>query len=117
MLKNILVVEDEPASLECISHFLRKEGYVVSAARDGAEAIELMENARFDLVLTDIRMPRLDGVALALHVLSRIPTIPIITMTAFPSEDLRPIWGYGIPCLSKPLSLDELRSNVQRALC
>jgi CheY-like chemotaxis protein len=84
MLKNILVVEDEPASLECISHFLRKEGYGVSAARDGAEAIELMENARFDIVLTDIRMPRLDGVALALHVLSRIPTIPIITMTDFP---------------------------------
>jgi two-component system, cell cycle response regulator CpdR len=116
MLKNILVVEDEPASLECISHFLRKEGYRVSEARDGAEAIELLDISRFDLVLTDIRMPRLDGVALAMHILSRLPTIPIITMTAFPSEDLRPIWGYGIQCLSKPLSLDELRSNVQRAL-
>ena len=115
-LKNILVVEDEPASLECISHFLRKEGYRVSEARDGAEAIKLLDNSRFDLVLTDIRMPRLDGVALAMHILSRLPTIPIITMTAFPSQDLRPIWGYAIPCLSKPLSLDELRSNVQRAL-
>jgi CheY-like chemotaxis protein len=116
MLKNILVVEDEPASLECISQFLRKAGYGVSEARDGAEAIELIDKSRFDLVLTDVRMPRLDGVALATHILSRIPTIPIIMMTAFPSEDLRPIWGYGIPCLSKPLSLDELRSNVQRAL-
>lgn len=96
MSKNILVVEDEPASLECISHFLRKEGYRVSEARDGAEAIELLDNSRFDLVLTDIRMPRLDGVALAMHILSRLPTVPIITMTAFPSEDLRPIWGYGI---------------------
>jgi CheY-like chemotaxis protein len=116
MLKNILVVEDEPASLEFISHFLRKEGYGVSEARDGAEAIELIDNSRFDLVLTDIRMPRVDGVALATHILSRIPTIPIITMTTFPSEDLRPIWGYGIPCLSKPLSLHELQSTVQRAL-
>jgi CheY-like chemotaxis protein len=116
MLKNILVVEDEPASLEVISHFLRKEGYRVSEARDGAEAIELLDNSRFDLVLTDIRMPRLDGVALVMHILSRIPTIPIITMTGFPSEDLRPIWGYGVPYLSKPLSLDELRSNIQRAL-
>jgi len=116
MLKNILVVEDEPASLELISHFLRKEGYGVSEARDGAEAIELIDNSRFDLVLTDIRMPRLDGVALATHILSRIPTIPIITMTAFPSEDLRPIWGYGIEWLSKPLSLHELQSTVQRAL-
>ncbi len=116
MLKNILVVEDEPASLECIGHFLRKEGYRITEARDGVQAIKLIEKSRFDLVLTDVRMPRLDGVALATHILSKLPTIPIIMMTAFPSEDLRPIWGYGIPCLSKPLSLDELRTNVQRAL-
>jgi CheY-like chemotaxis protein len=69
MLKNILVVEDEPASLELLSHFLRKEGYRVSEASDGAEAIELLGTSRFDLVLTDIRTPRLDGVTLALHIL------------------------------------------------
>ena len=57
MLKNIFVVEDEPASLELLSHFLRKEGYRVSEASDGAEAIELLGTSRFDLVLTDIRMP------------------------------------------------------------
>ena len=115
MSKNILVVEDEPASLKFVSQVLRKEGYRVSGAREGAEAIELLDNTRFDLVLTDIRMPRLDGVALAMHILSRLPTVAIITMTGFPSEDLRPIWGYGIQCLSKPLSIDELRTNVQRA--
>ena len=49
MLKKILVVEDEPASLECLSHFLRKEGYRVSEARDGAEAIELLD--KHDLIL------------------------------------------------------------------
>ena len=116
MLKTILVVEDEPASLELLSHFLRKEGYRVSEASDGAKAIERLDNQPFDLVLTDIRMPPRRCDSLRMHILSRLPTIPIITMTAFPSEDLRPIWGYGIPCLSKPLSLDELRSNVQRAL-
>ena len=116
MLKNILVVEDEPASLECISHFLRKQGYEVREARDGAEAIELIDNSQFDLVLSDIRMPRLDGVTLALHVRSRIPTIPIILMTAGVPFDLTPKLGSNIRCLSKPLSLDELRSNIQRAL-
>ena len=105
MLMNILVVEDEPASLKLLSHFLRKEGYRVSEASDGAEAIELLGTSRFDLVLTDIRMPLLDGVTLALHILSRLPTIPIITMTAFPSEDLRPIWGYGIPCRANSFRL------------
>jgi CheY-like chemotaxis protein len=78
MSKDILVVEDEPASLECISHFLRKQGYEVREARDGAEAIELIDNSQFDLVLSDIRMPRVDGVALATNILSRVPTIPII---------------------------------------
>jgi DNA-binding response OmpR family regulator len=115
MSKNILVVEDEPASLECISHFLRKQGYEVREARDGAEAIELIDNSQFDLVLSDIRMPRVDGVALATNILSRVPTIPIILMTAVPSELTRSL-GYNLPCLSKPILLDELRTNVQTAL-
>jgi CheY-like chemotaxis protein len=113
--KNILVVEDEPASLECISHFLRKQGYEVREARDGAEAIELIDNSQFDLVLSDIRMPRVDGVALATNILSRVPTIPIILMTAVPFELTRSL-GYNLPCLSKPILLDELRTNVQTAL-
>jgi CheY-like chemotaxis protein len=115
MSKNILVVEDEPASLECISHFLRKQGYEVREARDGAEAIELIDNSQFDLVLSDIRMPRVDGVALAANILSRVPTIPIILMTAVPFELTRSL-GYNLPCLSKPILLDELRTNVQTAL-
>ena len=115
MAKNILVVEDEPASLECISHFLRKQGYEVSEARDGADAIELIDNSHFDLVLSDIRMPRVDGVALATNILSRVPTIPIILMTAVPFELTRSL-GYNLPCLSKPILLDELRTNVQTAL-
>jgi len=115
MSKNILVVEDEPASLECISHFLRKQGYAVREARDGAEAIELIDNSQFDLVLSDIRMPRVDGVALATNILSRVPTIPIILMTAVPFELTRSL-GYNVPCLSKPILLDELRTSVQTAL-
>jgi CheY-like chemotaxis protein len=115
MAKNILVVEDEPASLECIGHFLCKQGYQVTEARDGAEAIELIDNSHFDLVLSDIRMPRVDGVALATNILSRVPTIPIILMTAVPFELTRSL-GYNLPCLSKPILLDELLTNVQTAL-
>jgi two-component system cell cycle response regulator CpdR len=92
MSKNILVVEDEPVSLEFISQVLRKEGYRVSKARDGAEAIELLDNTRFDLVLTDIRMPRLDGVALAMHILSRLPTVAISEHPALRKNSLRSGW-------------------------
>jgi two-component system response regulator GlrR len=113
--RNILVVDDEPGTLKYISHFLRKDGYQVTEARDGAEALDLIENSRFDLVLSDVRMPRVDGVTLALHIRSRRPTIPIILMTGLPS-DLTPALGSTLPCLIKPISLDELRSNIQRAL-
>jgi CheY-like chemotaxis protein len=111
----ILVVDDEPWSRQFIASFLRKEGYEVTEASDGAEAIELINSSRFDLVLSDVRMPRVDGVALAMHVCSKVPTIPIILMTGVPSE-LTPMPDYNIPCLSKPLSLDELRSNILRLL-
>jgi CheY-like chemotaxis protein len=115
MSKNILVVDDEPGSLKFISYFLRKDGYEVTEASDGAEAVELIENSRFDLVLSDVRMPRVDGVALALHVRFRTPTIPIILMTGVPF-DLTPALESTLPCRTKPLSLDELRSNIQSAL-
>jgi CheY-like chemotaxis protein len=115
MSKNILVVDDEPRSLKFVSRFLREEGYEVTEANDGAEAIKLIDNSQFDLVLSDIRMSGVDGVALALHVRSRTPTIPVILMTGAPFN-LSPALGSTLPCLSKPLSLDELRSNIQRAL-
>jgi len=105
-----------PGSLKFIRYFLRKDGYEVTEARDGAEALELIENSRFDLVLSDVRMPRVNGVALVLHVRSRRPTIPIILMTGVPF-DLTSALASTLPCLIKPLSLDELRSNIQRALC
>jgi len=116
MSRDILIVDDEPACLELLSYFLREDGYEVREARDGAEAIELIDKSRFDLVLSDVRMPRLDGVALAKHILSTTPTIPIVMMTAVPSE-LTANLIYDVPCLRKPFLLNELLSNVQRALC
>jgi CheY-like chemotaxis protein len=114
MSKNILVVDDEPWSVKFISDFLRKEGYEVTEASNGAEAIELIDNSQFDLVLSDVRMPRLDGLALVMHIRSRVPTIPIILMTGAQFDLTAQL--YNVPCLSKPLSLDELRSNIQRLL-
>jgi two-component system cell cycle response regulator CpdR len=112
--QRILVVDDEPWSLEFVCDFLRKEGYEVTQAKDGAEAIELIERSQFDLVLSDVRMPHLDGVTLVRYVRSRTPTLPIILMTGVAS-DLTPKL-YNVPCLSKPFSLADLRSNIERLL-
>jgi two-component system, OmpR family, alkaline phosphatase synthesis response regulator PhoP len=110
----ILVVDDDPSSVKLISNFLRKEGFEVTGPFDGAKAIELIENSQFDLVVSDVRMPHLDGVALAMYVRSMDPTLPIILMTVVPS-DITPKL-YNVPCLSKPLSLGDLKSNIERLL-
>ena len=116
MCKKILVVEDQPASLRAVTYFLSGEGYDVSGARDGMEAMELLERSPVDLVVSDIHMPRLDGVALARHLLSKIPFIPVIMMTGDPSAKVSEILERGVPCLSKPLALDKLNSLVETVL-
>jgi DNA-binding NtrC family response regulator len=116
MSKKILVVEDQPASLRAVTYFLSREGYEVSGARDGMEAMELLERSPVDLVVSDIHMPRLDGVALATHLLSKVPFIPVIMMTGDPSANVNDILQRGVPCLSKPLALDKLSSLVETVL-
>jgi CheY-like chemotaxis protein len=78
MAKKTLVVEDEPASLKVLRYFLSHEGYEVVGAKDGVEALELLAQSRFDLVLSDLKMPRIDGLALARHLLSQEPLTPIV---------------------------------------
>jgi CheY-like chemotaxis protein len=83
MSKKILVVEDEPASLKVLRYFLSHEGYEVVGAKDGVEALELLAQSRFDLVLSDLKMPRIDGLALARHLLAHEPITPIVLVTAY----------------------------------
>lgn len=116
MTKKILVVEDEPASLKILRYFLGHEGYETAGAKDGVEAMELLAQSRFDLVLSDVKMPRLDGVALAKHLLSTVPITPIFLMTAYDSDNIDTVLTLGVPCLSKPLSLTQLLSQVQKLL-
>ena len=116
MSQKILVVEDEPASLRILRYFLNSEGYETTGAKDGVEAMGLLGQCRFDLVLSDIKMPRMDGVALAKHILSTLPVTPVFLITANMSECLEAIQKLGVPCLSKPLSLDQLLSKIQKVL-
>ena len=116
MSQKILVVEDEPASLRILRYFLNSEGYETTGAKDGVEAMGLLGQCRFDLVLSDIKMPRMDGVALAKHILSTLPFTPVFLITADMSECPEAIQELGVPCLSKPLSLDQLLSKIQKVL-
>ena len=115
-MTKILIVEDEPANLKILKYILNLEGYQTTGAKDGMEALELLAQSSFDLVLSDIKMPRLSGVALARHLLSHKPITPIVLMTAYDFDSREDISALNIPCLSKPLSFEQLLSQVQKVL-
>ena len=116
MSKKILVVEDELDNLKLVSHFLNQAGYEVSGAKDGVEAMELLGHSRFDLVLSDLRMPGMDGLTLASHIVSSDPTTPILLMTAYYFDNRADIMELGVRCLMKPFSPDELLSEIHKVI-
>jgi len=108
----VLVVDDEPAVRHVITRLLSEAGYRVLTAMSGPEALDrLQEAGPIQVLLTDLRMPTMNGVQLALRVLHLWPGTRVVIMAAYPSED--PLaW----PVLIKPFPLGELEGEIRRAL-
>jgi CheY-like chemotaxis protein len=104
------------SQLKSLEVFSRPGRLRIVAAKDAVEALELLAESRFDLVLSDVKMPGRGGLALAKHLLSIVPITPIFLMTAYDCDSHEDILTLGVPCLSKPLSLDLLLSQVQKVL-
>ena len=83
----VLVVDDEPSMRQMLSFALRREGYDVSTADDGRAALAALQGGRFDLVITDVRMPELSGVDLLREAKRIDPSVSIIMMTAYGSKE------------------------------
>lgn len=116
----ILVVDDERPVREFVSRALvhANPRYRVDTAEDGLQALETMAAGRYDLLVTDIVMPAMDGIALALKVSKDYPEVSILMMTGYAAEKQR---AYGLQSLihrviSKPFSLHELCVTVKEAL-
>jgi CheY-like chemotaxis protein len=117
MAANILVVEDDLLNRDLICKVLRKEGYKVVEACDGAIALEILQVLPFDLVITDFMMPKLNGIEFVEHLHSLQPRIPIIFITGFLSViSSKTILDNVAEVLAKPFELDVLRSTVHRLL-
>jgi len=115
---NILVVDDEGAIRYSISKTLQRVGYQVSAAASGEEALDMMNEQNFDVVLTDIRMPGLTGVELLAKIKEKSPDSIVILMTGYASlgtavESLR-LGAHDY--LIKPSSSQDIRQSVSRGL-
>ena len=113
----ILLVDDEQSIQTLLSYPLRKDGYHVTSALDGTEALQRFEDGRFDLVILDLMLPRLDGVEVCRQLRSR-SQVPIIMLTAKGSETDK-VAGLEVGAddyITKPFSMREFRSRVKAAL-
>jgi DNA-binding NtrC family response regulator len=117
MAEKILVVEDQPLIRRCICEALkRRGGYEVDEAGDGAEALELIKARRFDLVISDLMIPKLDGLKLVNEVRSVSPQTGVLVMTGYLSKKSAKQSLAGIEFVTKPFGFDDLLATVQRVL-
>jgi two-component system cell cycle response regulator CpdR len=120
MMARILVAEDDPSVRAFVVSALTMKGHEVTAEEDGGLAAETMdaEAGRFDLLLSDIKMPIMDGIGLALQVGAQYPEVTILLMTGFADQRER---AHGLDALiydviTKPFSLADLLAKVEDAL-
>jgi DNA-binding response OmpR family regulator len=113
----ILLVDDEQAVQTLLAYPLRKDGYDVVSALDGQEALDRLGEQRFDLVVLDIMLPKLDGIEVCRRLRAR-SHVPIIMLTA-KGEEIDKVVGLEIGAddyITKPFSMREFRSRVKAAL-
>ncbi|MEO8092794.1 MAG: response regulator transcription factor [bacterium] len=113
----ILLVDDEQAVQTLLAYPLRKDGYEVVSAADGRKALELFEEEKFDLVVLDIMMPKLNGIEVCRRLRAR-SQVPIIMLTAKDDEGDK-VLGLEMGAddyITKPFSVREFRSRVRAAL-
>jgi len=113
----ILLVDDEQSVQKLLAYPLRKEGYEVVAALDGAEALERIRNGSFDLVVLDLMLPKVDGFDVCRQIRAR-STVPIIMLTA-KTEEIDKVLGLELGAddyITKPFSVREFRSRVKAVL-
>jgi CheY-like chemotaxis protein len=114
------LAEDDDSVRAFVRRALELDGHAVIAVEDGAEALETIENDRggFDLLLSDIKMPVMDGIALALNVARDAPDLPILLMTGYADQRER---AHGLDqivrdVVSKPFTLADIRKAVAATL-
>ena len=117
MAKKILIIEDDAAIQKILSEPLTAEGYEVAAATDGAEGITKFQKQKYDLILLDLMLPKIDGYTVC-EMIRRESQIPIIILTALDSEDAQ-IKGFdklADDYITKPFSIKLVLKRVEALL-
>lgn len=114
----VLVAEDNPAVREFIMRSLTSNGHKVSAVADGQQALDTLAKEKFDVLVTDIVMPNVDGIALALKAVRLFPDLRIVMISGYAQERMR---AHNLDALvhriiAKPFSLEEICDAVKDAV-
>src|SRR3989337_3826575 len=119
-MPRVLIADDEESMRSLVALAIAMDGHATVTAEDGAEALEILtrEDGAFDLLLTDIKMPVMDGIALALAAARDFPNLTILLMTGF-ADQREPASGLDAivhDVVTKPFSVADLRNAVAAAL-
>src|SRR5438128_1536994 len=116
--ETILIVDDVPMNLKLASAILAREGYQIQTAEDGVQALHVLETLKPDLILSDIQMPRMDGLEMTRTIRrdSRWSGIPIVALTAYASQvnEQQALEAGFDAYLTKPINMQMLRSCVRQ---
>jgi DNA-binding NtrC family response regulator len=114
----ILVVDDEQSMCQFLALMLRREGYLVTAVNRGQEALDLLREEEFDVVVTDIKMPEMDGLEVLTNVKKLDPGLPVIILTAFASQRsaIEAVNRGAFQYLEKNAKNDDIKMVVKSAL-
>jgi two-component system, NtrC family, response regulator PilR len=118
MNPKILVVDDEASMREFLEIFLGKEGYQITTAPGGREAVGYLESHPFDLVITDLRMPDMDGLAVLKKAKAVDPSLPVLMITAYASPEtaVEAMKEGALDYVTKPFNVEAVRLVVAKAL-
>ncbi|GAB6061943.1 sigma-54-dependent transcriptional regulator [Deferrisoma palaeochoriense] len=117
-MARVLVVDDDESLRRILEYNLAEEGYAVATAASGEEALEKLDRASFDLVVTDIKMPGMDGMDLLRRIKAEAPETQVIVITAFGTIEMavEAMKAGAAEYITKPFNRDELKLAVRKAL-
>lgn len=114
----VLVVDDEPEMREFLEIMLKRDGYIVDTAPDGARALDKMENTLFDLAIVDIQMPVMNGIELLRRINEKSPETTVIMITAYASHEtaIEAMKLGAYDYITKPFKIDEIKLVIKKAI-
>jgi DNA-binding NtrC family response regulator len=115
---NVLLVDDEEMLRNALSIELIDEGYTVDTATDGDEAIDILRNKNYDVILLDIKMPRVSGFEVLKFVQQKSPKTKVIMLTAYADvkNAIEAVKLGACDFISKPYDLDDVLTSISKAL-